>query len=252
MATQTQLTWYGHSAFRVVTPAGKILLIDPWINNPTNPNAKEHLADLKHVDAIFLSHGHSDHVGDAVEIGKRTKAKLVANFDLGDAMTKIAGYPADQAQMDSIGHFGGELSVCDGDVSVLFVHSLHGSGVSHGEKDPPKYGGSPGGLVISIKNGPTIYFTGDTDVFSDMSLVNLTRRVNVMLVCMGDHFTMGPTRAAYAVKLVNPDIVVPMHYGTFPVLTGTPEMLRQALKDQGVAAELQAPKIGEKISLPAA
>lgn len=251
MATgsSTQLTWYGHSAFRIVTPSGRVLLIDPWINNPSNPKAKEHLADLKTVDAIAITHGHGDHVGDAIEIGKRTKAKLIANFDLAEALTKVGGYPAEQAQMDTIGSFGGELEIFDGEVSVLFVHSFHGSGVRADENAPQSYGGMPGGLVISVRNGPTIYHTGDTDVFSDMSLVSLSRKVNVMLVCMGDHFTMGPTRAAYAVKLVKPDIVVPMHFGTFPVLTGTPAALREAMEQQGVASELREPKIGEAIGL---
>ncbi len=154
--------------------------------------------------------------------------------------------------MDTVGYFGGEFEILDGEMSVMFVHSFHGSGVRKDENEPQSYGGMPGGLVFSIKDGPTIYHTGDTDVYSDMSLISLTRRVNVMLVCIGDHFTMGPARAAYAVKLVDPAVVVPMHYGTFPVLTGTPEGMREAMKKHGVRAELKVPKIGETIALPPA
>ncbi len=131
---KTQLTWYGQSAFKIVTPSGKVLLVDPWLTNPVFEKAKDELAALKHVDLILVTHGHSDHVGDAVEIGKRTRAKLVATFDLADAMVKHLGYPAELAQADTIGHFGGELTLLDGDVKVLFVRAHHGSGVSADDK----------------------------------------------------------------------------------------------------------------------
>jgi len=100
----TQLTWYGQSAFKIVTPNGKVLLVDPWLSNPVFKDAKAAIAGLKHVDLILITHGHSDHVGDAVEIGKKTGAKLVATFDLADAMVKHLGYPAEQAQTETVGH----------------------------------------------------------------------------------------------------------------------------------------------------
>jgi len=250
MASQTQITWYGQSAFKITTPGGNVLLIDPWITNPKNPNAKDDLAKLDKVDFIFVTHGHSDHVGDAVEIAKRTRAKLVANFDVGDALVKFLGYPAEQADMDTIGHFGGELGLLDGDVKTLFVRAHHGSGVTIDDKSGPRYGGSPGGFVISIRNGPVIYHTGDTDLFGDMALISEFHKIDIMLVCIGDHFTMGPTRAAHAVKLVQPRMVVPMHFATFPVLTGTPEAFDAALKAAGVKSTLKVLKIGETISLP--
>ena len=126
----TQLTWYGQSAFKIVTPSGKVLLVDPWLSNPVFENAKSEIAALKHVDLILITHGHSDHVGDAVEIGKKTGAKLVATFDLADAIVKHLGYPAEQAQMDTVGHFGGELTLLDGEAKVAFVRAHHGSGVA--------------------------------------------------------------------------------------------------------------------------
>ena len=126
----TQLTWYGQSAFKIVTPSGKVLLVDPWLSNPVFENAKAEIAALKHVDLILITHGHSDHVGDAVDIGKKTGAKLVATFDLADAIVKHLGYPAEQAQTDTVGHFGGELTLLDGDVKVAFVRAHHGSGVA--------------------------------------------------------------------------------------------------------------------------
>ena len=248
MASQTQLTWYGQSAFKIVTPAGTVFLIDPWITNPKNENGKADLAALKKVDFIFVTHGHGDHVGDAVEIGKRARAKLVANYDLGDALVKFLGYPAELADMDTIGHFGGEFPLGDGELTVTFVRAHHGSGVTVDDKSGTNYGGAPGGFVIAIRDGPTIYHTGDTDLFSDMALVSNYNKIDVMLVCIGDHFTMGPRRAADAVKLVDPDTVIPMHYATFPVLTGTPEAFGNELKKRELKPELRVPKIGETIT----
>lgn len=245
----TQLTWYGQSAFKIVTPGGNVLLVDPWLTNPVFEKAKEELAALKHVDLILITHGHSDHIGDAVEIGKRTRAKLVATFDLADAMVKHLGYPADQADGETIGHFGGELNLLDGQVKILFVRAHHGSGVAADEKGGARHGGAPGGFVITIRGGPTIYHTGDTDLFSDMALIRRFQRIDVMLVCIGDHFTMGPARAAEAVKLVEPGTVIPMHFGTFPLLTGTPEAFEIELKTRNAKAQLRLMKVGETIAL---
>jgi L-ascorbate metabolism protein UlaG (beta-lactamase superfamily) len=164
-------------------------------------------------------------------------------------MVKLFGYPPELAEADTIGHFGGELNLLDGDVKVLFVRAHHGSGITIDETSGARYGGSPGGFVITIRDGPTIYHTGDTDLFSDMALVSRFNRIDVMLVCIGDHFTMGPARAAEAVKLVAPRTVIPMHYGTFPVLTGTPEAFDRELKKRKQKAELRVMNVGEIITL---
>jgi L-ascorbate metabolism protein UlaG (beta-lactamase superfamily) len=245
---QTQLTWYGQSAFKIVTPIGNVLLIDPWLENPVYSKGKEEVENLKRIDLILITHGHSDHVGNAVEIGKRTRAKLVATYDLGDAMVKFFGYPPELAEADTIGHFGGELTLLEGDVKALFVRAHHGSGVTVDDKSGARYSGSPGGFVITIRDGPTIYHTGDTDLFSDMALVSQFNRIDVMLVCIGDHFTMGPARAAEAVKFVGPRTVIPMHYGTFPILTGTPDSFDRELKRRKQKAELRVMNIGETIA----
>jgi len=246
----TQLTFYGHAAFKVLTLAGNVLLIDPWLTNPSFDKGNDELAALKRVDLILLTHGHGDHVGNAVEIGKRTGAKLVSTYDLAEAMKLALGYPAEQADNDTTGAFGGQLTLLDGDATVCFVPAWHGSGVIKDAMSPPIYAGNPSGLVVTIRNGPTIYHTGDTAFFSDIARVSDYNQIDMMLVCIGDHFTMGPVRAADAVKAVNPRSVVPIHYGTFPVLTGTPEEFERELKKREVKAELRIMRPGETISLP--
>jgi L-ascorbate metabolism protein UlaG (beta-lactamase superfamily) len=246
---QTQLTWYGQSGFKIVTPAGSVLLIDPWLTNPVYQKGNDELASLKRVELILLSHGHSDHVGNAVEIGKRTRAKLVATFDLSAAMKCVLGYPSELAETDTTGHFGGTLNVLDGEVAVTFVPAWHGAAVEKDENSPPFYGGNPSGLIIAIRDAPTFYHTGDTDLFSDMALVSRYNKIDIMLVCIGGHFTMDPRRAADAVTLVNPRTVIPMHYGTFPVLTGTPEAFDHELRKRAAKAELRVMKPGEKLTL---
>src|SRR5437588_11148480 len=149
----TQLTWYGQSAFKIVTPNGKVLLVDPWLTNPVFENAKDELAALNRVDLILVTHGHSDHVGNAVEIGKRTRAKLVATYDLSAAMTTVLGYPAELANTDTTGHFGGTLKLLEGEVSVTFVPAWHGTAVEKDENSPAYYGGNPSGMIIAIRGG---------------------------------------------------------------------------------------------------
>jgi L-ascorbate metabolism protein UlaG (beta-lactamase superfamily) len=248
---QTQLTFYGHAAFKLVTPAGNVLLIDPWLNNPLFDTGKDEIASFKRVDLILLTHGHFDHVGDSVEIAEKTAAKLVSTFDLSAAMKAVHGYPEKQADMDTTGHFGGELRLLDGDVTVTFVPAWHGTAMTK-NGEAPYYGGTPSGMIIAVNDGPTLYDTGDTDLFSDMALVSRYHKIDVMIACMGDHFTMGPRRAADAVQLVDPRVVIPQHYNTFPVLTGTPEAFRNELEKREAKAELRVMKVGETITLAAA
>ncbi len=247
-ALNTQLQWYGQSAFKLTTPSGKVLLIDPWLTNPVNPTGKADLAKLDRVDLILITHGHFDHVGDATAIAQKTKAKLVSTADLGQALVNYGGYPKDLVGLETQGNFGGELTLLNGDVKVAFIPAIHSSAVAS-DSSPAQYAGNPGGFLISVKNGPAIYHTGDTDLFQDMALIPRFRKVSLMLACIGDHFTMGPTRAAEAVKLVNPTIVVPMHFGTFPALTGTPDAFSQALRQQGIKSQLRVMKVGETLKI---
>jgi len=222
---KTEITWYGHAAFLVRTPKGTTLLIDPWLSNPKAP--EKGLADsIEKVDYILISHGHFDHVGDAVAIGKRTGAKLITNFELAKALVD-AGYPKDSAGFDTVGNMGGQIRT--GDATVIMVSAVHSSGF--GDEGGTKVGGNPMGFVIKVDGGPTLYHTGDTDVTQDMRLIpERYGAIDVMMACIGGHFTMDPKGAALAASLVKAKVVVPMHFGTFPVLTGTPEELKSALK----------------------
>lgn len=244
-AGKTELTWYGHAAFVVKTPKGTVLAIDPWLGNPSAKD-KEAAAKLTKVDYILVTHAHSDHVGDAVDIAKRTGAKLVAGFDLSGALV-AQGYPAAQATMMTAGNIGGTIAL-DDEVSVTIVPASHSSGIRK-DGEPVLYGGNPTGFVIHIAGGPTLYHTGDTDVTSDMKLVGDRWKIDYMLACIGGHFTMDPVGAATAAQLVRAKAIIPMHFGTFPLLKGTPAQLEQALKAKKLATKVMAMQVGETKAL---
>ncbi|MGA2812874.1 MAG: metal-dependent hydrolase [Candidatus Acidiferrum sp.] len=211
-----KITYFGHATFSLTTRAGSVAMIDPFITN--NPKCPKELKKVEKLDVILLSHGHGDHIGDVVELAQEHKAKVVGMPELcGWLATK--GLAKQGAEMNK----GGTQQV--GEFSVTMTHAFHSSGIADGDKTV--YGGEAAGLLIRLPGGFTVYHAGDTCVFGDMKLIGELYAPDVALLPIGDHYTMGPREAAYAVKLLGVKDVIPMHYATFPVLTGTPEELRK-------------------------
>ena len=227
-----KLTWLGHATFRVETPGGKIVLIDPWVmGNPACPaNEKK----VKHVDIMLCTHGHFDHIGDAVEIANQHNPKVVG-------IPELCGWLEKKGVKQTASMNKGGTQTVD-DIKVTMVHADHSCGIQDG--DEIVYGGEACGYVVEFANGLKIYHAGDTNVFGDMEIIRELYVPSIAMIPIGDHFTMGPREAAYACKLLKPKTVIPMHFGTFPALTGTPSELQKLISD----IEVRRMKPGETIS----
>jgi L-ascorbate metabolism protein UlaG (beta-lactamase superfamily) len=236
-AQETKVKWFGHAAFSITTPRGKVLLIDPWLSNPSNPEAKDGkdpLASVTKVDYILLTHGHRDHVGDAVEIAKKTGAILICNPELAGNLVKLADFPAKQADTDAIMGIGGEIKIADGEVTVAMTPAIHSSSVFNPKAGPGEperaYGGNPAGFVLIIKDGPVIYHSGDTAYFKDMETIGEEYQIDLALLNIGGHFGMEPRMAARAAQSVRARLAVPQHYATFPGIAENADAFAAELK----------------------
>jgi L-ascorbate metabolism protein UlaG (beta-lactamase superfamily) len=217
-----KFTWLGHSTFKIETPGGNTVLIDPWVmGNPACPADKK---KFDRIDTMLCTHGHFDHIGDAVTLAKEHDPIVVGIFELCTWMEKKG------AKKTSPMNKGGSQMVLD--MKVTMVHADHSCGITDG--DQIVYGGEAAGYVIEFENGLKIYHSGDTALFGDMKLIHELYHPDIAMIPIGDRFTMGPREAAYACELLRPKSVIPMHFGTFPLLTGTPAEFKRQASDVGV------------------
>jgi len=226
------LTWLGHASFRLDSPGGKRIYVDPWLTgNPKCPEAEQ---QPERVDLIAVTHGHGDHVGDTVELWNKFKPPVIAPVEL-RAWLESQGVESDFPQNPNK---GGTVTV-DG-VKLTLTDANHSSSTNDGT-----YAGEPTGIVLELEDGLSIYFAGDTNVFGDMALIRRIYEPDVAVLPIGGHFTMGPREAAVALELLGVKRCVPCHYGTFPLLAGTPDELRKLAS----GVEIIAPEPGETVEL---
>ena len=217
----TKLAWLGHAAVRLETPEGKALLIDPWLEG--NPSCPDDAKTVDALDAIFVTHAHFDHLGEAVELAKKHEARVVCNAELGYWFIEQGVAKENVVGMNK----GGTIRLDDLALDVTMTHADH-SGRFVGS-EPNLYGSDPVGFVIALSDGTVVYHAGDTAVFGDMALIRELYSPAIALLPIGGRFTMGPREAAKAVELLQPETVIPIHFGTFDALPGTAEAFEEAL-----------------------
>jgi L-ascorbate metabolism protein UlaG (beta-lactamase superfamily) len=232
--------WYGHACIELTTAQGVVVLIDPWLGNPRSPIAAD---AIERVDVLLVTHGHDDHMGEAVSIARRLQPTWPAIHEL-----SLWAIPQCGAAVDIIGmNKGGTVSAAG--VRVTMVHAEHSAGGPFAG-DAAVHQGEPVGVVIELEDGLRVYHSGDTDVFGDMALIRELHQPDIAFLSIGGHYTMDPRGAAKAIELLGVSRVVPIHWGTFDILAGTPDQLRQALTARGLThVQVISPEPGQTVGL---
>ncbi len=223
-----KVKWFGHSAFQIESPEGKKILIDPWLNSPGGSD--RFIGELDGADIVLITHGHSDHIGNTVELAKKFNPEIYCIFEV-----------AQYLSLKGVNAVGMNIGGCierDG-IEMCMVEASHSSAMI--EDGEIIYLGNPAGFVITLENGFKIYHAGDTGLFGGLELIANFYKPDLVMVPIGGHFTLGPREAAYAVSILRPKYIIPMHFGTFPLLKGTPEAFINALppeyKDKVIVPE---------------
>lgn len=233
-AAAFELQWFGQSAFKITTQSGKVIVIDPFITkNPKTPAALKDLSKFGRIDLILVTHGHFDHVGDTARLSEISGAKVGMNADMGSTFKTLGIIPG--KKLIRFNKSGPIKPLGDG-ITITMVHAEHSSTITHIDPATGKKrvypGGEPVGYIIELENGYKIYHAGDTGVFADMAFIGSYYKPDLALLPIGGHFTMDPAHAAYAVRnLLKTKTVIPIHYGTFGLLKGTPAQFKKSLGD---------------------
>jgi L-ascorbate metabolism protein UlaG (beta-lactamase superfamily) len=230
---KVEVHWLGQAAFKITTPTGKVIVLDPFLTqNPKTPADYKDLAKLGNVDLILITHGHGDHVGDVKDLAARNSgAKVYGPAGLIATLTDLGWIKPEQGVRFGK---GGKVQPLGPQITITQVRAEHSSEVTVTDPETKKSttypGGEPAGFIIEMENGFKIYHMGDTGLFGDMKLIADYYKPDLILMPIGGHFVMDPQDAAYATKeWLKPKFVIPMHYGTFPVLKGTPQEYMAAL-----------------------
>ncbi|HXG27065.1 MAG TPA: metal-dependent hydrolase [Candidatus Binatia bacterium] len=235
----TTITWYGHACVEVRTPGGKVILIDPWFANPLSPKSPD---DVDTCDVMLVTHGHSDHFGNALPIASRTRPRWPAIHELQLWLGSVYSAPNDCIGFNK----GGTMEVHG--LKVTMTSADHSAGDWDNAAGAPRYLGEPAGFVIELEDGSRLYHAGDTNVFGDMRLIGELYKPDLAMLPIGGHYTMGPREAALAIELLGVGEVMPIHHGTFPLLAGTPDQLKAELAARGLGdVRVHTPQPGGSI-----